>query len=79
MGLLAPGILRVGDVPHLCALAAPRKLIVAGGVGPKGTKLPEKELTDAFTFTREVYKLHKAETGLTVREAVEAADLVRRL
>src|SRR5207302_6375165 len=32
MGLLAPGILNVGDIPHLAALVSPRRLIVADGV-----------------------------------------------
>src|SRR5262249_42937070 len=29
MGLLAPGLFKVGDVPHLAAMSAPRRLIVA--------------------------------------------------
>jgi hypothetical protein len=79
MGLLAPGILRVGDVPHLAALSAPRKLLVAGGVGPQGAKLKEKELLETFAFPRDVYKLHKAEAILTIKEEITTADVVRGL
>jgi dienelactone hydrolase len=78
MGLLAPGILRVGDVPHLAALAAPRKVLVAGGVGPDGKALAERQLRDRFAFTRRVYRLLGAEGRLTVRSAsaAEAAGLL---
>src|SRR5262249_56991689 len=44
MGLLAPGILRVGDVPQLAALAAPLRLVLAGGVSPQGKRAADKEL-----------------------------------
>jgi len=33
--VLAPGILKVGDIPHLAALIAPRRLVIAGGVSPQ--------------------------------------------
>jgi dienelactone hydrolase len=67
MGLLVPGILKVGDVPHLAALCAPRKLILAGGHGPAGKKLDAKALNDAFGFTHKAYRLEGAEESLTVR------------
>jgi dienelactone hydrolase len=72
MGLLAPGILGVGDIPHLAALNAPRKLVIAEGVTPQGKKLSEKEMTTAFGFTQLIYKLHKAGEKLRVVEKTEA-------
>jgi pimeloyl-ACP methyl ester carboxylesterase len=75
MGLLAPGILRVGDVPHLAALTAPRRLLVAGGVTPQGKALGEKELGDAFGFTRALYKLVGAEAALGVKEKAMPAEI----
>jgi dienelactone hydrolase len=75
MGLLAPGLLRVGDVPHLAALAAPRRLAIAGGVTPRGQKLAEKPLQDAFGFTARVYHLHKEEKRFRLAERAPAADL----
>lgn len=66
MGILAPGILKVGDVPHLAGLVAPRRLIIAGGTTLNGKKLGEKELQDAFAFTTKVYKATKAAAKLTI-------------
>jgi dienelactone hydrolase len=74
MGLLAPGILRVGDVQHLAALVAPRKLIVAGGFSSAGKLLDAKSLDAAFTFTRGVYKLLKAEPAFLARADVDVAE-----
>jgi hypothetical protein len=79
MGLLAPGILRVGDIPHLAALTAPRQLIVSGGVTPKGKKLAEKQLLRAFSFTRGIYKLHKAEGKLHIGGAIKAEEVAKTL
>lgn len=66
MGLLAPGLLRVGDVPHLAALVAPKRLIIAGGVSPQGKKLTQKELDVAFRFTIGVYEALKMDDWLTI-------------
>ncbi len=79
MGLLAPGLLRVGDVPHLAALAAPRRLIVSGGVTPQGKKRTAKQIQEAYAFTAAVYQLHKAADLLTLTEGVPEADLAGSL
>jgi dienelactone hydrolase len=79
MGLLVPGILRVGDIPHLAALLAPRKLIVAGGVSAEGKKLDEKGLAGAFAFSRKIYALMKAEMALHLRAEAKAAEVVELL
>lgn len=66
MGLLAPGILKVGDVPHLAGLVAPKRLVVAGGTSPQGKKLTQKELDEAFRFTAGVYKAAKVPDMITL-------------
>jgi dienelactone hydrolase len=66
MGLLAPGILTVGDIPHLAGMIAPRRLIIAGGVSPQGKPLTEKELAEAYRFTTGVYKAVRAADMLTI-------------
>lgn len=66
MGILAPGILKVGDIPHLAGLIAPRRLIIAGGTSPQGKKLTQKELEEAFRFTTGVYKAMKVPEKLTI-------------
>jgi dienelactone hydrolase len=79
MGLLAPGILRAGDIPHLAAVCAPRRLLVSGGITPQGTKVKEKQLQEAYAFTAGIYKLHKKADRLTVAEEVAAGDLAAML
>ncbi|MSR55208.1 MAG: acetylxylan esterase [Gemmataceae bacterium] len=66
MGLLVPGILKIGDMQHLVALNAPRRIIIAGGTSPQGKKLSQKELEEAFKFTTDVYKAMKVPNGITI-------------
>jgi pimeloyl-ACP methyl ester carboxylesterase len=79
MGLLAPGILRIADVPHLAALVAPRRLVIAEGRDPQGKPLAVKGLEEAYAFTRQVYRLHKQEKALALAEAVRARELAAAL
>jgi hypothetical protein len=75
MGILAPGILRAGDVPQLAALSAPRSVMVAQGISPLGKPLAEKALRAAFSFTRAIYRLHKAENRFRLTPTAEAKEL----
>jgi dienelactone hydrolase len=75
MGLLAPGILRWGDLPQLAALAAPHRLVLAEGVTPQGKKLAEKDLKEAFAFTSHVYRLFKAQDQLKIMEKAKGEEL----
>jgi hypothetical protein len=68
MGLLAPNLFAVGDVPQLAALAAPRRLIIAGGMTPQGKKLNEKDIKEAYRITSEIFALYKATDRLTLVE-----------
>jgi dienelactone hydrolase len=79
MGLLAPGILRVGDVPQLAALAAPRRLVVSGGRSPQGRKLNDADLHEAYSFTRMAYGLYKGANRLAVATAMAPAEVVSQL
>jgi hypothetical protein len=79
MGVLVPGIVGIGDVPHLAALVAPRRLVIAGGITPRGEKLSEETLREAFAFTAAAYKAHKAAERLTVAAEVAAAEVVKML
>jgi dienelactone hydrolase len=76
LGLLAPGILRLGDIPQLAALAAPRRLVLVEGVTPAGQALTEKQLHEAYAFTRAVYALYKAEPKLTVAQGQSPSEIV---
>jgi dienelactone hydrolase/pimeloyl-ACP methyl ester carboxylesterase len=79
MGLLAPGILRVGDVPHFAALVAPRSLQVVGGVDPQGKKVEAKALASAFAFTSRIYQLNKMEERLKILGEATPAEIVGRM
>jgi dienelactone hydrolase len=79
MGLLAPGILELGDIPLLAAVVAPRRLVLADGLTVGGKKLTEKYLKEAFGFTADMYRLSKATDRLTVAEGLRLEELVAGL
>jgi hypothetical protein len=72
-------LLTVGDVPHLAAMCAPRRLLLADGTEADGNRLGEKEFNAAFTFTTAVYKTHKSADQLSILTDVRPDDLARRL
>lgn len=57
MGGLAPGILRVGDIPQLAALVAPRPLEILEAVESEGTPVTETKLKSIFAPTQAIYDL----------------------
>ncbi|MSR59773.1 MAG: acetylxylan esterase [Planctomycetaceae bacterium] len=80
MGLFAPRILRdVGDIPHLAALLAPRRLVISGGVNGGGETQSDEELKNRFAYTRDIYRLLGVDAHLTVAASAKATDLVKRL
>jgi dienelactone hydrolase len=80
MGLITPRIVRdAGDVPHLAALVAPRRLLIAGGVTGGGETPSAESLRDHFAYTQQIYRLHGVEGHLTVTAGEKTEDLVRRL
>ena len=57
LGTIVPGILRdLGDVEHLAAMIAPRKLVIAGGVNGEGHKLSAPAVQNSFQYTKRVYQ-----------------------
>jgi dienelactone hydrolase len=79
MGLLAPGILVVADIPQLAALCAPRRLVIAGGITPQGKKVPGNEVTDNYRFAIDIYKLARATERLSFVEASAAMEIADKL
>jgi len=56
LGTIVPGVLRdLGDVQHIAAMVAPRKLVIAGGVDGAGKELKIPELWEKFRFATGVY------------------------
>jgi dienelactone hydrolase len=75
MGILAPGILKVGDIPHLAALCAPRPILLAQGISSQGKPLADEALQSTFAFTRAIYRLQKAGNHFRAITSVETSDL----
>lgn len=70
LGTFAPGILRdVGDVTHLAALAAPRRVVIGGGVGPTGAPLPTEQVRALHQRARAVWEGHGAADALRIVDA----------
>lgn len=80
MGIMAPGILRdPGDIPHLAALLAPRRLLISGGVDGRGEMLSPPVLREQFTFTRQVYDMSNVADALAIVPDAGPIELVREL
>jgi hypothetical protein len=74
LGMMAPGIVRdVGDIPHLAALIAPRRLVVVGGVNGAGATLGQAALKQQYEFTQRVYRLEQAASRFSVLPSIEVA------
>jgi hypothetical protein len=80
LGIMVPGILRdLGDIPQLAALAAPRRLVIGGGVMGSGQTSSLEQLQSDFARTRMVYKLHGIPAGPEILATTDAATLVAAL
>jgi pimeloyl-ACP methyl ester carboxylesterase len=79
MGLLAPRLFMVGDLPHLAAMAAPRRLIVANATDLYGKTLIERAAREAFAFPLKVYAANRAGERITVASDVRPDDVAGRL
>jgi dienelactone hydrolase len=78
LGIMAPGILRhVGDIPHLAALVAPRRFVIANPVAGDGKELEDDAVLPAYQFTRQIYAMHKAERQLHVLATDDAGAILR--
>jgi len=80
LGIMAPGILReVGDIQHVAALVAPRRLVVAGGVGGDGQALDPATLAAQYTFAERAYALARATDAFTILPSADIGGLVGAL
>jgi hypothetical protein len=66
MATFVPFLLDIGDVPHLAALVAPRRLVISGPVDGQSKPLDAKTATAAFDFTDFTYHWFKAASQLRV-------------
>jgi len=78
LGIMVPGILReFGDIQHIAAVAAPKRLLVARGVNGAGKVLSQSELEAQYSFTRQAAALAKSDFKTLARAT--SADIVRWL
>ena len=78
MGLLAPKLLRYGDIGHLGALLAPRRLVVIGGVETTGETASEVRVKDAFKYTRTIYGLLAADDAFEIAKSCADSSLLHK-
>ncbi|NQV25191.1 MAG: acetylxylan esterase [Rhodopirellula sp.] len=80
LGILPSGILRdVGDVPHIAALIAPRKVTIIGGVNGAGISLNDSDLRKQFAPAGHVFKVSGSADHLAVFPNLDHDDIVRKL
>jgi cephalosporin-C deacetylase-like acetyl esterase len=80
LGILPNGILRdVGDISHIAALVAPRKVTVIGGVNGAGTELNDSALEKQFEPATHVYELSKSADQIGIFPKLDNQDIVRKL
>jgi hypothetical protein len=79
MGLLAPGIVGIGDTAQLAALWAPRPLVIADGFSPEGRNLKLKDIQEAYSYTKRIYHLYKEDRKFQVGEDFRMEAVVANL
>jgi cephalosporin-C deacetylase-like acetyl esterase len=80
LGVIVPGLLReVGDVAHLAALAAPRQVIIAGGVFGNGKPLTTDQLRETFRAASRVWELLQSDGKFTVLAEADPAAVLSAL
>lgn len=80
LGVMAPGILRqVGDVAHLAALAAPKRVVIAGGVAGNGKGLSAKAIRKAYEPAAHAWKLLNADQNLRLLEKTDPNAIAEAL
>lgn len=80
LGVMAPGILReVGDVAHLAALNAPKRVVIAGGVAGNGKALSARALRYAYQPAAHAWKLLNAKENLRLIDGTDPADVLEAL
>lgn len=72
LGIIVPAILpTVGDVQHIAALAAPRRVFIAGGISGDGQPLTSETIYRNFSFARQVYAAASAGTAFRILSTAE--------
>jgi cephalosporin-C deacetylase-like acetyl esterase len=80
LGVMAPGIVRdVGDVAHLASLAAPRRVVIAGGVAGDGRPIAAEQLRWSYRAASRAWGLLDAGREFSLLEVKDPAGVVEAL
>jgi pimeloyl-ACP methyl ester carboxylesterase len=80
LGVIVPGILReVGDVAHLSALVAPRRVVIAGGVSGGGGTLDAVSLRKTYEPASRAFGHVGASEAIRVLDAADMSAVVQAL
>jgi hypothetical protein len=72
---MVPGMVRhVGDVAHLAALVAPRRLLIAGPVDGSGQPIEDKDRDAQFSYPRNIYNMRQGKEKLVVTGKLAAKE-----
>jgi hypothetical protein len=66
MATFVPFLMDIGDVPHLAALLAPRRLILARPVDAQSKPIDAEPAAAAFHFTESTYQWYNATSQLRI-------------
>ncbi len=78
LGLMVPGILsNIGDIGHITALIAPRKVTIHGGVDRMGEPLTLAAIKNQFMVASQVYLAVGSAEGLQIKNSSSTPDLPR--
>jgi hypothetical protein len=70
LGMLVPGLLRdIGDIGHIAAMIAPRKLTIEKPVSASGRSLSGEASLPALKFCSDIYKTLGAADALVITTA----------
>jgi len=75
MGLLAPGLFKLGDVPHFAALSTPARVIIADGTTASNARYTQLQFEENFAFTTGVFKACGMADRLRLVMGARAEDL----
>jgi hypothetical protein len=66
--VIVPGVLTTGDLSDVAAVLAPRSLRLEGTVDGWNRRLGERQVRVAYQLAIDVYREHKAPTGISIQE-----------
>ncbi len=77
LGLLVPGLLRdVGDIGHIAALIAPRKVTIHGGVNASGEQLDFEAMQKNYSITSKTFSTLNVPDNLEINAMVTTPGAV---